>query len=118
MPRTVPITTAMPCGDHRDQQRRARAVQHPDEDVSAGAVGSEPEARVRTLRDPELVEHLSLEQLVRPVADHVCRDDAGKDRRKADQHAGSATLPRAARSRLMRAQKSCRGERPEIADSA
>ena len=61
-PAMMPTTRADQHGDARrdegDEQRRARSVEHPHEDVSAGLVGAEPERRVRPLRQAELVEHL------------------------------------------------------------
>ena len=67
----VSTTAAVVAGDHADghadrhrdrrrdggdEQRGARAVEHAHEEVASRAVGAEPEARVRPLRDAELVE--------------------------------------------------------------
>jgi hypothetical protein len=48
-------------------------------------VCTEPEISVRTAREPELVE-LVPEELVRPVADNVSRDDTGEDCEQHEHH--------------------------------
>src|SRR5262249_18522447 len=61
-------------GGDADEERRARAVHRPHEEVAPGAVGAEPEVAVRPLRDAELVEH----RVVVGVDRGVARDPRGE----------------------------------------
>ena len=65
-------------GEHAHHQRDARAVDRAHEDVAPVVVGSEPEARRRSVGDPEDVGGLALEELVGPVT-HERREQRRED---------------------------------------